>query len=57
MRLAGKLLSLSVFQFEVGNVGNESHPDALKDGIDIARLPSSQATLPTWQHGNLAMSQ
>jgi hypothetical protein len=55
MRQAQELLSLSAFQAELGKIGNERHPKALKDLSDIARLPSSQATLPSgkWAPGNV----
>jgi hypothetical protein len=57
MRQAQKLFSLSAFHVELGNVGNERRPKARKDTIDIARLPTSKSTLPTYEKGNLAMSK
>jgi hypothetical protein len=38
---------LSAFHVELGQVGNERHPKAVKDPIDIARLPTSKSTLPS----------
>jgi hypothetical protein len=57
MRQAQESMSLCAFQNELGNVGIERHPKAVKDLIDIARLPSSKSTLPSDKKGNLAMSQ
>jgi hypothetical protein len=48
MRQAQELLYLSAFHIELGHVGNERHHKALKDAIDIARLPTSKSTLPTF---------
>jgi hypothetical protein len=56
MRQGQELLSLSAFHVELGHVGNERQTKALKDSIDIARLPTSKSTLPTYWKGNLAMS-
>jgi hypothetical protein len=57
MRPAGKLLSWSVFHTELGHAGIKSHSKALNGTIDIARLPTSKSTLPTYEKGNLAMSK